>query len=321
MLCYYAVLTHSPSTKKFMSSMVQQPSTRSGVINALFAYFMWGLAPLYFKLLVDIGAGEILMHRVVWSSVFLLLLVLLSKKRRVFVQLCKQPKVIFQLSLSAAVLAVNWLIFIWAVNNNHLLDASLGYFINPLFNVALGMLFFSERLRKNQKIAVALAGFGVFIQLFTVGSLPVVSLVLASSFAIYGVLRKKMHVDSFVGLLIESLIMLPIAIIYWLYFVESPTADLTLNSGALNMTLVMAGVVTTAPLLCFTAAAKRLALSSLGFFQYIGPSIMFLLATFYYKESMQTAEFMTFIFIWLALALYSFDAYITMKKANQRLTA
>ncbi len=299
-----------------MSPIPQQTSTNSGIVNALAAYFMWGFAPIYFKLLVDIGAGEILMHRIIWSSIFLLLLVLISQKWLVFVQLCKQPKAIARLTLSAAVLAVNWLIFIWAINNGHLLDASLGYFINPLFNVALGMLFFSERLRRNQKMAVGLAAFGVIVQLFTVGSLPVVSLVLASSFAIYGVLRKKMHVDSIVGLLIESLLMLPVAIIYWLYFVESPTADLTLNSGVLNTTFVMAGIVTTAPLLCFTAAAKRLTLSSLGFFQYIGPSIMFLLAIVFYKESMQGAEFLTFVFIWSALALYSFDAYKNIKRAK-----
>jgi len=294
----------------------QQSSTRTGVYNALAAYFMWGLAPIYFKLLVDVGADEILVHRILWSSAFLLLLVLVSKKWSVLVQLCKQPKVIIKLSLSATVLAFNWFLFIWAVNNDHLLDASLGYFINPLFNVALGMLFFSERLRQNQKIAVVLAAVGVLVQLITLGSLPIVSLALASSFAIYGLLRKKMHVDSFVGLLIESLLMLPLAVLYWFYFVESPTANLGANSSALNITLIMAGVVTTAPLLCFTAAAKRLTLSSLGFFQYIGPSMMFLLATFYYKESMQAAEFLTFVFIWSALALYSFDAYKNMKKRN-----
>lgn len=293
-----------------------QSSTRHGIFNALAAYFMWGFAPLYFKLLIDISAGEILMHRVVWSSLFLFSLVIISKKWSVLVALCKQPKVIAKLSLSATVLALNWLLFIWAVNNDHLLDASLGYFINPLFNVALGMLFFNERLRQNQKVAVGLAVFGVIVQLFTVGSLPIVSLALASSFATYGVLRKKLHVDSFAGLLVESLLMLPIAIIYWLYFVESPTANLSLNSYSLNLTLVMAGVVTTAPLLCFTAAAKRLTLSSLGFFQYIGPSIMFLLAIFYYEESIQNAEFVTFVFIWSALALYSFDAYKSIRKGK-----
>ena len=298
-----------------MPHTLSKPSPRSGVFNALAAYFMWGIAPIYFKLLVDIGAGEILMHRIIWSSIFLFLLVLVSKKWLILVELCRQPKIIAKLALSATVLAINWLLFIWAVNNDHLLDASLGYFINPLFNVALGMLFFSERLRKNQKIAVALAFFGVTIQLFTIGSLPVVSLALASSFAIYGVLRKKMHVDSFVGLLVESLLMLPVAIIYWLYFVDSSTANLFLNSSALNVTIIMAGVVTTAPLLCFTAAAKRLALSTLGFFQYIGPSIMFMLAIVYYQESIQAAELMTFVFIWLALALYAFDSLRLNNKA------
>lgn len=291
----------------------QKLSTNSGIYNAISAYFMWGIAPLYFKLLIELDAGEILMHRIIWSSVFIFLLVLFSKKWQVLVQLCKQPKMLAKLTLSAIVLAFNWLLFIWAVNNDHLLDASLGYFINPLFNVVLGMLIFSERLRRNQIIAVGLAFFGVLVQLFTLGSLPLISLALASSFAIYGVLRKKMHVDSLVGLLIESLIMLPFAIIYWIYFVDSTTANFALNTNVLNFTLVMAGVVTTAPLLCFTAAAKRLTLSSLGFFQYIGPSIMFLLATFYFNEPLYFAEFITFIFIWTALFLYSFDAFRNIK--------
>lgn len=291
----------------------QKLSTNSGIYNAISAYFMWGIAPLYFKLLIELDAGEILMHRIIWSSVFIFLLVLFSKKWQVFVQLCKKPKMLAKLTLSAIVLAFNWLLFIWAVNNDHLLDASLGYFINPLFNVVLGMLIFSERLRRNQTIAVGLAFFGVLVQLFTLGSLPFISLALASSFAIYGVLRKKMHVDSLVGLLIESLIMLPFAIIYWIYFVDSTTANFALNTNVLNFTLVMAGVVTTAPLLCFTAAAKRLTLSSLGFFQYIGPSIMFLLATLYFNEPLYFTEFITFIFIWTALLLYSFDAFRDIK--------
>lgn len=301
-------------------SQKQQEHTRIGVVNALAAYVMWGIAPMYFKLLEDIGAGEILMHRIIWSSLFLLALVLLMKKWHGVVALCRQPRLVLKLTLSAAILAINWLLFIWAVNNDHLLDASLGYFINPLFNVALGMLFFSERLRRNQFLAVILAVMGVLVQLFTLGSLPVVSLVLASSFAIYGVLRKKMQVDSFVGLLVESLLMLPFALIYWLFFVDSSTANILANSQSLNITLMLAGVVTTAPLLCFTAAAKRLTLSSLGFFQYIGPSIMFILAIFYYQESIQGAEFLTFIFIWSALALYSLDSFHYLRKRKQALS-
>ena len=294
----------------------QQAKTRSGVLNALAAYSMWGIAPLYFKLIADISAGEILMHRIIWSSLFLLLLVLVMKKWHALVALCKQGKLVLKLGGSACVLALNWLIFIWAVNNNHLLDASLGYFINPLFNVALGVLLFSERLRRNQLIAVALAFSGVLLQLFTLGTLPVVSLVLASSFALYGVLRKKLQVDSFVGLLVESLIMLPFSLLYWLFFVDSSTANLGLNSMSLNLPLIMAGVVTTAPLLCFTAAAKRLTLSSLGFFQYLGPSIMFVLATFYFHEPMQSGKLLTFILIWAALALYSIDAFYALKKGK-----
>jgi chloramphenicol-sensitive protein RarD len=295
----------------------QQATTRAGTFNALGAYVMWGVAPMYFKLLIGIGADEILIHRIIWSSLFLLVLVLAMKKWQALITLCRQPKLVLKLTLSSAILALNWLLFIWAVNNGHLLDASLGYFINPLFNVALGMLFFSERLRKVQFIAVMLAVIGVLVQLFTLGSIPIISLALASSFATYGVLRKKMHVDSFVGLLVESLLMLPFALFYWYFFVDSPTADLMANSQHLNVTLVLAGVVTTAPLLCFTAAAKRLTLSSLGFFQYIGPSIMFILAIFYYQESMQLAELITFIFIWSALTLYSVDSFNYMKKGKR----
>lgn len=287
---------------------------KSGVLNAIGAYVMWGIAPLYFKLLQDIHAGEILMHRVIWSSVFLLLLVVIIKKWSVFTHYLKQPKIIAGLVLSAAFLGVNWFIFIWAINSERLLEASLGYYINPLFNVALGMMFFQERLRKMQIFAVGLAGVGVLIQLFTLGTLPLISLALAGSFGIYGLLRKKMHIDSLVALFIESLLLLPVALTYWLFFLESSSSDLLLNSTSLNTTLVMAGIVTTAPLLCFTAAAKRLTMATLGFFQYIGPSIMFMLATFYYHEELKVEQLTTFAFIWLALVVYSVDSFNRRKK-------
>ncbi len=281
---------------------------RNGVINAVSAYLLWGLAPIYFKLISTISSDEIMVHRVIWSSLLLLIVVVLSKKWQILIQTVKQPKVLAKLTLSASFLLVNWFLFIWAINNNHLLDASLGYFINPLFSVALGVLFLGERLRKMQKFAVALALIGVFIQLVALGSLPVISLALAGTFGIYGLLRKKMRLDSFVGLLIESSMMLPLALIYWLLFVDSSTANMLENGMSLNMLLMAAGIVTTAPLLCFTAAAKRLTLSTLGFFQYIGPSIMFILATFYYQEALQTEKLFTFAAIWLALIIYSFDS-------------
>ncbi|HCM47950.1 MAG TPA: EamA family transporter RarD [Colwellia sp.] len=284
-------------------------SSRNGAFSALSAYLLWGFAPIYFKLLTAIEPGEIMMHRIIWSTVFLLVMIIVMNKWSQLVAAFKQPKILLQLSLSASFLAVNWFLFIWAVKNNHLLDASLGYYINPLFNVILGMIFFHERLRRNQLIAVGLALLGVLIQLIALGTLPIISLALASTFAVYGLLRKKLPINSFIGLFIESLLMLPIAFIYWFFFVESSTSNMAINTASLNFTLVMAGIVTTAPLLFFTIAAKRLALSTLGFFQYLGPSIMFLLATFYYQETLKVAELITFVFIWAALVLYSLDSF------------
>jgi len=293
---------------------------RKGVINAISAYFIWGLAPIYFKLIAMISSDEIMVHRVLWSSVLLFVIVVLTKKWPGLIALLRQPRMIAKLTITASFLAVNWFLFIWAVNNDHLLDASLGYFINPLFSVALGVIFLGERLRKWQLFAVIFAIIGVVVQLIAIGSLPLISLALAATFGIYGLLRKKMQVDSFIGLLIESVLMLPIALLYWIFFVESNTSNLLNNAISLNMTLLCAGIVTTAPLLCFTAAAKRLALSTVGFFQYIGPSIMFMLATFYYHEPLVTGKLITFTFIWLALAVYSADTIKFHRKNNKRVS-
>ena len=290
---------------------------RNGVINAISAYVLWGLAPIYFKLISTVSSDEIMVHRIIWSSLLLFLIVVVSKRYRVLVNTIKQPKLLAKLALTASFLLVNWFLFIWAINNDHLLDASLGYFINPLFSVALGVIFLGERLRKMQKFAVVLALCGVLIQLVALGSLPVVSLALAGTFGIYGLLRKKLHIDSFVGLLIESSMMLPLAILYWLLFIDSSTANMLENNFDLNMLLIAAGVVTTAPLLCFTAAAKRLTLSTLGFFQYIGPSIMFVLATFYYQETLEPGKLFTFAAIWLALVIYSVDSLKSRKEKRK----
>jgi len=287
---------------------ISNSQNHSGVLNAISAYFLWGFAPIYFKLIDTINPSEILIHRILWSTILLLIIIIVTRKSKILTLMLKQPKVLLKLTISASFLAINWFLFIWSINNDHLLDASLGYFINPLFSVALGMVFLGERLRKWQKFAVVLAIIGVLIQLMIVGSLPLISLALAGTFGLYGLLRKKMHLDSFVGLFVESLMMLPIALTFWIFFVSSNTSNMFNNGLGLNVTLMMAGVVTTAPLLCFTAAAKRLTLSSLGFFQYIGPSIMFILATLYYQETLQLSKMVTFAFIWLALIIYSVDS-------------
>tara|TARA_R110000744_G_scaffold79036_7_gene155390 strand:+ start:167 stop:1084 length:918 start_codon:yes stop_codon:yes gene_type:complete len=295
----------------------EKSALRGGIIFAISAYTMWGIAPLYFRLIDHINADEILVHRVVWSTILLLLIVLFTKRWGNFIATITQPKIVLQLTISATFLAVNWFMFIWAVNNDHLLDASLGYYINPLFSVALGVIFLGERLRPWQLFAVGLAFVGVMIQLIMVGSLPMISLALAATFGTYGLLRKKMPLDSFVGLLIESLMMLPIALIYWLMFLKTSTTNMFDNTMSLNMLLICTGIVTTAPLLCFSAATKRMTLSALGFFQYIGPSIMFILATYYYQEPLYFAKLITFACIWTALAIFSFDSIKARRHAGK----
>lgn len=296
-----------------------ESQTRTGIINAVAAYLMWGVAPIYFKLLNQVNADEILVHRVLWSSIFLFLILVGMHKIRQVVAVFQNKTLMLKLLFTASILAANWFLFIWAIQNDQLLDASLGYYINPLLNVALGMIFLGERLRKWQAIAVFLAVIGVAIQVIALGTLPVISLALAGTFGVYGLLRKKLHIDSFVGLFIESVIMLPIALLYWHLFITSATSNMLENTNELNFLLILAGIVTTAPLLCFTAAAKRLTLAALGFFQYIGPSIMFLLAIAIYNEPLVPAKLVTFAFIWTALAIFTADS-LRAKRAIKKAT-
>ena len=286
------------------------------MLLAIAAYGMWGFAPMYFKLLLAMPAAEILMHRIVWSMLILVILIVVSKQLNKVKIALRDNKVLRTLLLSGILLAGNWLLFIWAINNDHLLDASLGYYINPLLNVFLGRVFLGERLRSLQKVAVGLAVTGVLILIISFGQVPWIALILAASFGIYGLLRKQVAVDSMPGLLIETAMMLPFAVLYW-WLYGSATSDMFNNDMGLNLILICAGIVTTAPLLCFTAAARRLMYSTLGFFQYIGPSIMFVLAVFLYAEPLYMARIVTFAFVWLALALFSFDSYRAYRK-NRR---
>ncbi|MDD1825785.1 EamA family transporter RarD [Photobacterium sp. ZSDE20] len=295
----------------------EQQRTRQGILLAVGAYTMWGIAPIYFKSLSEVSPFEILSHRVVWSFFLLAFLLHVSRSwRKVRDTLTSKPKMLYLVATSILV-GANWLIFIWAVNSNHMLDASLGYYINPLINVLLGMFFLGERLRKLQWFAVALAAIGVIIQLIAFGSVPIVAIALAFSFGFYGLLRKKVSLEAQTGLFIETLVMLPIAATYLLFIADSPTSDFSMNPMQLNLLLIAAGVITTVPLLCFTGAATRLKLSTLGFFQYIGPSLMFLLAVLIYGEAFTSDKAITFAFIWGALVIFSFDGLRHSKK-NKR---
>ena len=294
-----------------------QQRTRQGILLAVAAYTMWGIAPIYFKSLSEVSPFEILSHRVVWSFFLLAFLLHMSRGwRKVRDTLTSKPKMLYLVATSILV-GANWLIFIWAVNSNHMLDASLGYYINPLINVLLGMFFLGERLRKLQWFAVSLAAIGVIIQLIAFGSVPIVAIALAFSFGFYGLLRKKVSLEAQTGLFIETLVMLPIAATYLLFIADSATSDFSMNPMQLNLLLVAAGVITTVPLLCFTGAATRLKLSTLGFFQYIGPSLMFLLAVLIYGEAFTSDKAITFAFIWGALVIFSFDGLRNNKK-NKR---
>lgn len=288
--------------------------TRQGIFFALAAYFMWGIAPAYFKLIQQVSADEILTHRIIWSFFFMLALITLGRNWPKVRAACQNRKRLLLLAVTALLIGGNWLLFIWAVNNHHMLEASLGYFINPLVNVLLGMLFLGERFRRMQWVAVALAFTGVLVQLWQFGSLPIIGLGLAFSFALYGLLRKKIAIDAQTGMLIETLWLLPVAAGYLFLFADSPTSHLSANPWSLNLLLVAAGIVTTVPLLCFTAAATRLRLSTLGFFQYLGPTLMFLLAVTFYGETIGQDKLVTFGFIWAALILFTLDALYTQRK-------
>ncbi|MEX1221696.1 MAG: EamA family transporter RarD [Idiomarina sp.] len=290
---------------------------RHGVFFAIAAYTLWGIAPVYFKLIAQVPAFEILAHRIIWAFVIVLALIIGLRRLNRIAPVMKNPSHMLRLLVATLLLGGNWFLFIWAVNNNHMLDASLGYYINPLLNVAIGMLFFSERMRAIQLVAIAMAVTGVLIQIISFGSVPWIALTLAFSFAIYGAIRKRLPVDSITGLWLETLLLLPMMLIYMLMFADSATSDLSANSWGLNGLLMLAGVVTTVPLLCFTAAAQRIRYSTLGFFQYIGPSLMFILAVAVYGEPLAADKLVTFVIIWAALALYSADSLIHQQRQRR----
>lgn len=296
--------------------MSSTDQTKAGILFAVCAYSIWGVAPIYFKALMHIPAEEILMHRVIWSVAVLCILILVLKQVHKVKTALTSSRVVITLLFAGILLAGNWLLFIWSINNNYLLEASLGYFINPLINVFLGRLFLGETLRPIQKFAVALAMLGVGLLLFSYGQLPWIALCLATSFSVYGLLRKQVQVDSMPGLFIETSMMLPAAALYWILF-AGPNANLISNTASFNLLLIFAGIITTAPLLCFTAAARRIKYSTLGMLQYIGPSIMFALAVLVYGEPLSTARFFTFAIVWTALAIFSYDLVYHYRKSKR----
>jgi chloramphenicol-sensitive protein RarD len=284
-------------------------NARNGVALALAAYILWGAFPVYFKAVSHVPPLEMLALRVVWSFALLALLALWRREWPAALRAVRTPRTLFILVLTTLFIATNWFTFIYAVSLGKVLQSSLGYFINPLVSVLCGYLFLSERLTRLQWISIGLAVVGVVIQTWLVGELPVLSLLMAFSFGLYGLLRKVVAVDSLVGLLIETALLAPLALIYLAVLHNSGEAAFLAGSLGMDVTLALSGVVTAAPLLLFGSAMKKLRLSTMGILQYIVPTSHFMLAVFVYGEDFSVAHLTSFIFIWAGLIVFSFSAF------------
>lgn len=284
-----------------------EKEARSGVIYGLAAYFVWGFFPLYFKALAGVTPLEILSHRIVWSVLILALLLTFAKRWQGVQRAFSSPRTLLTLSATTLLIAVNWLVFIYAVDAGRVLESSLGYFINPLVSALLGVVFLGERLTFNQKVSFLLATSGVVFLTVQHGNLPWIALALAFSFGLYGLLRKKAPVDSLAGLTVETLLLLPFAALYLVWLALGERSVFITGPAHLSWLLSCSGVLTSVPLIWFAAATKRLRLVTVGLMQYIVPTLHFILAIFVFDETLTATHLTSFAFIWASLALYTFD--------------
>jgi len=299
-----------------MTPTTEQKLDRGGVIAALTAFTFWGLVPIYYKGLQTVSVWEVLAHRVIWSVPILLLFLAIRDGGKFWKKLRLPLKSIAWLVLSGLTISVNWLVFVWAVANDHVLDTSLGYFGTPVINVLFGYLFLKERLPTLQVIAVIVAAVGIIYLAWYMGRPPWIALTLAFSFAFYGLLRKSRKVGPMLGLLWETALMFLPALVY-LIWLSSQTGQQFLHvSIGIDLLLVGSGLATVLPLIWFNMAAQKLSLSILGFFQYIAPSMSFLLAVYLYGEQFTAGHAVAFTCIWLALVLVSIEPF---RRARRRL--
>ena len=289
---------------------------RRGYLLGICAYAIWGLFPLYFKLLAQVPSAEIVVHRVLWSALCGSLLLLVWKHPGWWRELRAHPQRLLVLTASGLLIASNWLLYVWAVNHDQMLAASLGYYINPLVNVLLGMLLLGERLRRLQWLAVGLAGCGVLQQLWLLGNLPWLSLALALTFGFYGVIRKKAPVAALPGLVVETWLLLPLALLWLLLNPKAVSAQAAFWHDSTALWLLAAGPITLLPLLCFNAAARHLPYTALGFLQYLAPTLVLLQAVWLFDEHLDANKLLAFGFIWAGLLVYSLDAWISRRRLS-----
>ncbi len=279
----------------------------AGVLSAGCAFFMWGVFPLYLKTLKAIPPLEILSHRVFWSFIMLALILTVRHQWYWITNIKKNPRITAAFIASASMLAINWVVYIWSINHDRIVDASLGYFIAPLFNVLFGVML-GERLRLWQWISVGLAATGVAWLTISAGQLPWIGLTLAFTFGLYGLLRKTASLGALEGLTLETLVMLPLSALF-LLLPESGSSHAFVNAGInTSLLLIAAGPVTAIPLLLFAYGARRIPLSLVGILQYIGPTIQLLLGIYLYNEAFSSTKFIGYGLIWCALGLYSIES-------------
>ena len=298
--------------------MRQRPD---GLLLGIAAYALWGIFPIYWPLLEPAGAVELLSHRVVWSAVVMVVLALLMRRRQALRTILRDRRTSLLLLGAAAVISVNWGMYIWSVTNEHVVEGSLGYFINPLVTVVMGVLVFAERLRPLQWTAVGIAALAVAGLTWDYGRPPVIALVLAFSFGTYGLLRKKANVGAIEGLTVETLLILPAALGYLIWLQASGGGHLLTEPPWHQVLLVSAGLATAIPLLCFGGAATRIPLTTLGLLQYIAPTLQFLLGITIGGEPMTTGRWAGFAVIWVALTLFSYDSWRDWRTARARAEA
>ncbi|WP_088040960.1 EamA family transporter RarD [Bacillus sp. EAC] len=298
-------------------------STIKGILYGVFAYVVWGVLPIYWKLIQDISPFEILTHRIIWSFVTLIVFIILTRKfnelKTALNKVFSQKKVLLAMVAVSLLISSNWLLYIWAVNSNHILDASLGYYINPLVSIILGVIVLKEKLSLWQIFSVCLATIGVGYLTIMSGTLPIVAILLSLTFAFYGLLKKILNIDAFLSLTIETLLIFPVALIYFSFLASNGDAGL-LKSGTIEQLLIVgAGLVTILPLLFFGKATQLIPYTYVGFLQFISPTISLVIGVLLYGENFTHKDLISFSFIWVACLIFAISSTPFMKTIEQKI--
>lgn len=290
----------------------------AGAVYAASAFLIWGISPIYWRELHAVPALEIVMHRIIWSPLILLPVLILQKRWGELATTLREPRALLALILTTFLISGNWLVFIWAINHEHVVETSIGYFITPLINVFLGVIFLGERLRPLQAVALGLAVAGVLYLTWDYGRVPWIALTLAFAFGFYSLVHKVVAVSSVTGLTLEMLLLCGPAIVYLLYLNGEGIGSFLHAGIKIDLLLVATSLFTALPLLLFTRGTKRLHLSTLGFLQYIAPSCYLLLAVFFFHEPVSRTQIWTFSLVWLALCCYSMDSLLYFRWVTRK---